>query len=906
MGRFIASLLFLFLLASPSFADVGSSELSFEVDVDPEGQYQEGGFIHGSLLLKAMKNVKKPVRLRISLSLPCKGGEFSEEIELKGRKEGVVRIPIKVPSDSTEVYAIPISIKANGIDYLSNEVRVARTTGWWVIGPFPGGRAESHAREFPPERKVDLKAKISTKEGVSISWKPFPADAIDENGYHDLNKALGFTEYATAYAFATIWSDAERKGRLLLGSDDSVKVWHNGRLIHEKNVHRSSAPGQDVVDVNIVKGKNSFLLKICNDDGWWGFHFALDDGFGNPIPGLRYETRIERVYVKDPVLRLRSVSRTDAILTWNTDLMVPAKIYVVEASRGRRLVWGSEPKENMVWPAPGSKPKAFSDRTLNSSRGFKIGGLEPGKRYLVWVDPAVKDGRSEKLAFYTAPPPGKTMFLRLKVVALISTNATQKRYEGLEGAAIPAPEEEIARIKREIEGARMFYWINSGMRLAIDVDYIVDNAFHSLPNDNPYGFGFTEGDDAYLKDLLRSVGKSIEEYDGRVFITLEKLWDERNKRWFYPASGGGTIGPEGEPGMGKSAWKGGSDNGWLFCHEFHHQIDALYHYSMGPEYLFCHFQPWDDTAHRHGEHWDGNAWILWEWAGYVTRSHQKRPFLNPDLWFRYFINRWGEVFISDDEDEDGFPDDDPRVPLDERRFGSSGKLADTDGDGLSDLMEAMACEWVDYGLGEIWAGDERSHRCDPRNPDTDGDGIRDGDDPYPLYPIDPEVRKGQMKREPFVRMKDMAYEADFWIGWDDQALSIAMRARDIPREVKIMLDLDDDGWFVGGDNYLIRVGPGGGSFEFHNCSVPGKWPFFDPSRIKEGDISFEQRVGDSGYEMLVRIRRNPENGLELREGEEIGLLLAVEPRGGTGRKGKEGMLTVFEPHTFVSLRLVGP
>ncbi len=37
---------------------------------------------------------------------------------------------------------------------------------------------------------------------------------------------------------------------------------------------------------------------------------------------------------------------------------------------------------------------------------------------------------------------------------------------------------------------------------------------------------------------------------------------------------GGQVWAEGEPGMGKSAWKGGSHNGWLFCHEFGHVFAA--------------------------------------------------------------------------------------------------------------------------------------------------------------------------------------------------------------------------------------------------------------------------------------------------------------------------------------------
>jgi hypothetical protein len=655
----------------------------------------------------------------------------------------------------------------------------------------------------------------------------------------------------------------------------------------------------------------------------------------------------------DPKVRLADVARNTATLTWVSDKPVTSTITVTPAQPGRELVWGDEPKWSMIKPVPGAKPMVFEDKTVTAIHGFTVDGLEPGKRYLVTVSPAIGGKDSEPLAFYTAPPPGKTEFVHLKLVNIIFANVTNKPDADREGAKTTAAKEEVERVKRELQMATMFYWINSGMRFWLDNDIYVTDKYYEVDNTG-YGVGFAGPDWPALKELVEAAGKKVSDYDGRSFISLEKRWDADKNKWFFPTSGGGTYGPEGEPGYGASSWKAGGQNYWLYTHEVGHQMDALYGWSMGPEYVFNHFQPWDDTAHRHGEHFDGNAWLLREWAGYYTREHQGWPMLEPKTWFRYFINRWGIVEFADDKDEDGIPDNAPQVPLDEVRWNSDPAKKDTDGDGLSDLLEAMACEWVDYGLNEIWAGragpiafsvayqpsrpqelkDKMSilrarhdgHRCDPWKPDTDGDGIPDGKDPYPIYAVNPKVAQRTPKLDgvvsdgeyaPFARMDDQAYKCDVYLAWDKDNLYVAMKSDKAPETGRIYFDFGDNGWFMGKDNYDLRIAPGGSikvgaewhtnadktfGAALHNCGVPGKWPFFDATGLKDGEVKFAQSK-ENGYSFEIAIPKNPGNGVALTPGQKIGLLFAVGPVGGAGRPGEVGQLTLFEPHNLIAFEL---
>jgi hypothetical protein len=238
----------------------------------------------------------------------------------------------------------------------------------------------------------------------------------------------------------------------------------------------------------------------------------------------------------------------------------------------------------------------------------------------------------------------------------------------------------------------------------------------------------------------------------------------------------------------------------------------------------------------------------------------------------------------------------------------------------------MACRWLEFGLNEIWGGDKRGHYCNPRDPDTDKDGIPDGRDPYPTYAIDPWIKKapnatGSIPREAFqhlVKFDDVAFQADFYLSWNDDYFAIGMTAPKAPSSMRIYVDAGDNGWYVGRDNYDLRVHPGGGAPDrgawhanadrtfaaaFHNCGVKGKWPFYDPEGLEDNEAQAVQEQTPNGYMLEIRLPKNAENGLKLVEGQKIGLLISIEPEGGNGRPNEAGAITVFEPHTFFTIKL---
>jgi len=624
-------------------------------------------------------------------------------------------------------------------------------------------------------------------------------------------------------------------------------------------------------------------------------------------------------------LRLEFVTSDSAVVVWTSEKPAAGKVLVRLVEPGRAdPAGGLAGGTGMIRPVRDAETRIFRGTKTGRDHRVLLSGLEPGTRYEVSAQPGQGDRPAEGLVFFTAPAAGRTQVLRLPLAVLIFSNVVTKPDADKPGADKPAPAEELARIERGVDAAVLFYFVNSGMRVCLDVDtYVTDELFVLEPG-TPYGVAFGHGEDEALRETLVKNNRTVSDYDGFLFVSCEKA--SRDGAWFYPASGGGTYGPLKPYNAGRCAWKSGCDNSWLFCHEFGHQLDALYDQSCGRDFLFNHFQPWDDTAHCHGEHWDGNAWLLREWAGHVTRERQT-GWQPAALGHRYFTCHWGEVIETADADEDGFPDKAPGLPLDEKRFASSAESADTDGDGLGDLAEAMACNWVDYGLNEIWAGAAAAHRCDPANPDSDGDGVADGGDEAPLFPATTAIPRGEPQIDGVIAegewpwsavFSDAAFHGTIHLAWSEDGLFFALRAKTPPRAVRIFLDANHDGWYVGRDNIHVTMRPkggcgGGGAFHaadggfaeaaLHNCGLQGKWPFYDRDGLDGSALTAAVGGGPDEVVMELKLVRREECGLECANGERIGLLIAVDPGTDFPRPGYRGALTLFEPHTFCAFSL---
>ena len=77
--------------------------------------------------------------------------------------------------------------------------------------------------------------------------------------------------YCVGYAWTEIEVTAATNAWLSIGSDDGLKIWHNGTLVHDRWVRRLSHIDDDIVPLKLKAGKNQLLIKIQNASGAWSF-----------------------------------------------------------------------------------------------------------------------------------------------------------------------------------------------------------------------------------------------------------------------------------------------------------------------------------------------------------------------------------------------------------------------------------------------------------------------------------------------------------------------------------------------------------------------------------------------------------------------------------------------------------
>jgi len=228
---------------------------------------------------------------------------------------------------------------------------------------------------------------------------------------------------------------------------------------------------------------------------------------------------------------------------------------------------------------------------------------------------------------------------------------------------------------------------------------------------------------------------------------------------------------------------------WQWTSTVLQSVDIVCYEKSGYPGMWHVHQPLDFAVHA-GDHFSYLAESLRQFKDYF---HLKSP--------------WGSIARTVDSDGDLFPDNDSLLAMDEQRFGSDATKRDSDADGLFDLAEFTA---------GIYAG------SDPTAPDSDEDGSTDSQDDYPLCSAIPEIPKMTPDfnggfHDWFLISDEMAFStpdftgsaplsAKVYLCWDDEFLYIATETN-APAEMHLNLDLNDDGWWHGKDNYHFVIDP---------------------------------------------------------------------------------------------------
>ncbi|HEV2395097.1 MAG TPA: FG-GAP-like repeat-containing protein [Verrucomicrobiae bacterium] len=148
---------------------------------------------------------------------------------------------------------------------------------WLVSGPYRQagvvGATAIFDIAFPPENP-----------GSKVEWKTVPPE-----DHVSLATLFPEQQNCAAYLRTRLIAPQDCQGLLLVGSDDGVKAWLNGKVVHSNNVDRGEVTDQDTAPISLKKGANELMLKITQGGGGWSAVARIVGTDFKPIRGLRVE-----------------------------------------------------------------------------------------------------------------------------------------------------------------------------------------------------------------------------------------------------------------------------------------------------------------------------------------------------------------------------------------------------------------------------------------------------------------------------------------------------------------------------------------------------------------------------------------------------------------------------------------
>ena len=170
---------------------------------------------------------------------------------------------------------------------------------WAVVPGECGGNTDPLSKASGGDATEVKVSTYGAKEGKAVGnakWSEWTAHTLSptsENNIDEMAADLGWDIGAAGYkhvVYGCVTFNAPRKQdtTMLVGSNDGVKVWLNGKLVHYNPVIRWADDYQDAFPVTLNQGDNVLLVAIDNrnnDGGFSGFFgFAEDADYTvNPL-----------------------------------------------------------------------------------------------------------------------------------------------------------------------------------------------------------------------------------------------------------------------------------------------------------------------------------------------------------------------------------------------------------------------------------------------------------------------------------------------------------------------------------------------------------------------------------------------------------------------------------------------
>lgn len=612
-----------------------------------------------------------------------------------------------------------------------------------------------------------------------------------------------------------------------------------------------------VVDRNVVQGytrdgKNFGEYRARNSQ--WFQPGTVAAAAGGSV--LVADRSTGRVFVTNaglddvvPELKLNKVDPTTAIIEWTSPLPRPTIV-----KYGTTEDCDREFKD----PAPTTKHRVVLKGLAAATRYYyhiyapvEIVPLTTKHRTDIALEiqrqswKILAQGYSPEYAFATLPKAGKTDWASAPSIVLVYRRVTFPA--GADGNKPPdrvLDDNDMVMLRSELETYRTWAWRHSSCKMNFDFTYVIVDE----PREHAQLGGISK---VVFDDLLKGV--TAQSKDLRDFWYVNVIGTHG---WYALYLAGTVAGTDYELGSCYTGFGHGQQPGWWWfpTHEHGHLMHSWLMCSGVGTFAFPD-APWTLPG-QFGENFS-----------FLAYNYRQQP-------VRAWLTLKKSVICqSADANGNGVPDDDPRVPLDEKRFGWTAKMG---GDCLKRLMAGGRTPGY------------------PRGTDTDFEGkvhtLNEGE----LYWIDRKIPKGKItldgKLAPgewkeFYSLPNVAtpetlrgLKAKLYLAWDEKNYYFAVVS---DKQVLAGFDLDaaNDGWFHGRDNLRFSVRPAmdgrqleaaGSIWDFLNDAIQPTGLWYREA-YKPGDIVAATGEHDGWFVIECAVPARPDVRIAPGRGAQFGL-----------------------------------
>ena len=161
----------------------------------------------------------------------------------------------------------------------------------WMVTPTRAGQGGARSNNVDSlavasggnVTEVDVAAN-GAREGDSVGNYVWTLGKIAETDGDNINEVINKINMAqgniddhSSYALITLESaTAQSDVTMRAGSDDSIKMWLNGEVVHNNPINRGAEDFQDRFTVDLKQGDNLLLVKVSEREGGWSMFVGID------------------------------------------------------------------------------------------------------------------------------------------------------------------------------------------------------------------------------------------------------------------------------------------------------------------------------------------------------------------------------------------------------------------------------------------------------------------------------------------------------------------------------------------------------------------------------------------------------------------------------------------------------